>query len=206
MPRKLIIQDVSDYIGRWQVYGEDDHLDVITLRVKSKDDLIGQLNALIKQGMTFDRVVFRTHGDTGQISLGNDYIYSGGWAALANKVNFPALLVGRTKVIFDSCATMDGKDGKWFLWRAGQHMLRGGGGSVSGWTSWGLAIPGWVTRFGGHTLHLPNYNNFKTLHFNPGGVLVSPVPLGPPDGKPTNPNDVWGDKGRYQKPNVGNKI
>jgi hypothetical protein len=40
-----------------------------------------------------------------------------------------------------------------------------------------------------------------TFYFKPGGVLVLPVAAGP-----SNDDDVWGDKGKYQKPNIGNKI
>ena len=83
--------------------------------------------------------------------------------------------------------------------RAGQYLLRAGGGSTSAWASWGFAVPGIIPFIGGHTVHTPNYENLKTLYFKPGGVLVSPVAAGPND-------DVWGDKGKYQKPNIGNRI
>jgi hypothetical protein len=201
VPKKLIINDTSDYIGRWQLFSWSNDSDVITLPVGSSREFIDGLNGLIRQGMVFDRVLFRTHGDNGCIWLGNDPIYSWGWDSLAGEINFPALFPGPTKVYFDSCDTAKGRTGTFFLMRAGQYLLRAGGGSTSAWASWGLAVPGRVPFFGGHTIHIPNSENLKTLYFNPGGVLVSPVAAGP-----SNAADVWGDKGKYQKPNIGNKI
>jgi hypothetical protein len=91
MPKKLIVQDTSDYIGRWQASGGSDEHNAIMLRVESEKDLVDGLNGLIKQGMKFDTVLFRTHGDTGQISFGDDYVYDWYWPRLADKINFPAI-------------------------------------------------------------------------------------------------------------------
>jgi hypothetical protein len=181
MPKKLIINDTSDYIGRWQLFSWSNDSDVITLPVGSSREVIDGLNGLIRQRMVFDRVLFRTHGDNGMIWFGNDQIFSWGWEGLATKINFPALFPFRTKIVFDSCDTAKGSGGIPFLTRAGQYLLRAGGGSTSAWASWGLAVPGRVPFFGGHTIHFPNYENLTTLYFGPGGVLDKRRPLGDED-------------------------
>lgn len=200
MPKKLIINDNSDYVNRWQAFtwfGDDD---VITLSLGSVDEFIDALNGFISQRMVFDKLLFRTHGHTGEIWLGANQIFSFDWDRLAEKINFRALFPGSTKVVFDSCDTAEGEMGTKFLVKAGENLLRGGGGSTMGWASWGLAIPGIIPFIGGHTIHAPNYENLKTFYFKPGGIRVPPMPAVPYNG------DVWGDNGKYQKPNIGNKI
>ena len=173
MPKKLIINDNSDYVNRWQAFRWFSDSDVITLSIGSRKEFIDGLNGLIRQHMVFDRVLFRTHGyHTGIIWFGDDPIGAGGWLSLAGEINFPALFPGSTKIYFDACETADGEAGTKFLTIAGQTLLRAGGGSTSGWTSWGLAIPGVIPFIGGHTIHSPSYENLKTFYFNPGGVLV----------------------------------
>jgi hypothetical protein len=204
VPKKLIIIDNSDYIGRLQALGSSRDSDIITLSLGSREEFVVRLNGLIRQRMVFDRVVFRTHGyHTGIIWFGDNRIGAGSWPFLAHDINFPALFPGPTKIYFDACETADGEEGTKFLTSAGQALLRAGGGSTSGWTSSGLAVPGFIPVIGGHTIHSPNYENLKTLYFKPGGVLEESTPV---VAGPSNDDGVWGDKGRYQKPNIGNKI
>lgn len=200
MPNKLIINDNSDYVNRWQEFRWFSSSDVITLSIGSLKELIDGLTGLIQKRMVFDKVVFRTHGNIGQMWLGGDQIYAGDWLNLASQINFPALFPGRTIVYFDACDLVAGETGTNFLIKAGQALLRGGGGSISGWTSLGFAVPGIIPFIGGHTIHYPDYDNLKTFYFKSGGGLVIPETAGP------NLDDVWGDKGKDQKPNIGNKI
>jgi hypothetical protein len=182
MPKKLIVNDNSDYVNRWQAFRWFSDSDVITLSIGSRKEFIDGLNGLIKQRMVFDRVVFRTHGDTGIIWFGDDRIGAGGWLSLAGEINFLALFPGPTKIYFDACDTAEGEEGTKFLTIAGQTLLRAGGGSTSGWTSLGLAVPGIIPFIGGHTIHSPDHENLKTFHFKPGGVLVPRrKPLGDED-------------------------
>ncbi|MBR0775057.1 hypothetical protein JQ625_09445 [Bradyrhizobium diazoefficiens] len=202
MPKKLVVVDNSDYVNRWQAFSWFSDSNVVTVSIGSRSQFITAMTQLVAQGAVFDKVVFRTHGyHTGIIWFGNDRIGAGGWLSLAGEINFPALFPGPTKVYFDACETADGEEGDKFLTKAGQTLLRAGGGSTSGWTSSGLALPGFIPIVGGHTIHSPNYDNLKTFYFRSGGVLWSP----PAEAAPSNA-DVWGENGKPQKPNIGNKI
>jgi|SRR6266576_655388 hypothetical protein len=172
MPKKLIVNDNSDYVNRWQAFRWFSDSDVITLSIGSTQEFIDGLNGLIRQHMVFDRVLFRTHGwHTGIIWFGDNSIGAGDWPNLASKINFTALFPGTTKIYFDACETADAEAGDKFLTSAGQTLLRAGGGSTSGWSSWGFSVPGIIPFIGGHTMHIPNDNNLKTFHFKPGGIL-----------------------------------
>ncbi len=200
MQKKLVVIDDSDYVNRWQAFSWFSSSDVITLLIGSIQELIDELIGFVNKRMVFDRVVFRTHGDTGVMWLGDDQIHSWDWSPLADKIKFSSLFPGPTKIYFDGCDLAKGETGTNFLTKAGQTLLRGGGGSTLGWTSLGFAVPGIIPFIGGHTVHTPNYENLKILYFKSGGLLVSVTAA------PSNDVDVWGDKGKYQKPNIGNKI
>ena len=58
MPNKLIINDNSDYVNRWQEFRWFSSSDVITLSIGSLKELIDGLTGLIQKRMVFDRVVF----------------------------------------------------------------------------------------------------------------------------------------------------
>jgi len=198
VPKKLIVNDNSDYVNRWQAFKWFSDGDVITVSLGSRKEFIAALNGLIKQGLVFDRVAFRTHGDNGSIWFGDDSVGPWGWVSLADEIKFPTLFPGPTKVYFDSCDTAVGEPGTKFLIKAGEMLLKAGGGSTSAWASRGLAIPGVVPFIGGHTIHTPNYDNLKTFYFKPGGILFEP-PAPPPS------NDIW--NGTANAPgNIGNKI
>src|ERR1700682_4824157 len=170
MPKKLIIIDTSDYIGRLQALGLSRDSDIIILSLGSRQEFIDELNGLIRPRMVFDSVVFRTHGYTGVIWFGAKKIYDTSWLSLAVEINFAALFPGPTKIYFDACDTAEGEEGTKFLTKAGQTLLRAGGGSTSGWTSLGFAVPGFIPFIGGHTIHTDS-EDLKTFHFKPGGIL-----------------------------------
>jgi hypothetical protein len=207
MPKKLYIFDKNSLYDRMQSRGRfSSEKDVVTLPTESRKDLIVKLNELIKKREVFDRVLFQTHGGHGAIWFDMP-IGPWGWVSLADEVNFKALFPGRTKIYFDGCVVAAGDEGTDFLIKAGQSMLKAGGGWTLGWTGSGFAMPGFVPLWGGHTVRLTT-SGLKTIYFMPGGLAMPPS-VGPPiDGSLAAPSSggVFGDEGPHVKPNIGNKI
>jgi hypothetical protein len=173
MQYKLEIIDTSDYIGRWQARRIFPHLSdilVTTVEIESKQEFIDKLNEFIADGTQFERLVFRTHGNTGRIYLGKNGIWPTDWHLLAGQINFSALFPGETKVYFDGCLAAEGEVGDQFLTKAGENLLRAGGGSTSGWETLGWGAPGVIPFIGGHTVRLPTDDSLKTFYFKPGGI------------------------------------
>ncbi|HVI84945.1 MAG TPA: hypothetical protein VNA86_06500, partial [bacterium] len=90
-----------------------------------------------------------------------DPIYSFDWMDPDKfpKGKYDKLFPTYARIYFDGCDVADGQRGVRFLRAAGRVFLKGMGGEVMGWNSFGLGIPGWVPFIGGHTVH-------------PGGHLV----------------------------------
>jgi hypothetical protein len=173
--RKLYIYDRTSSLDQSQADGRftrgvSRNGDIHTLPVSTEKELIEALDDLVRRNVTFDRVLFQTHGRPGGIWIDRDLItglgllndFSRGYWNL-----FPSPL---TKVYFDGCNVADGDAGWSFLIAAGTCFLRRAGGYVLGWTSLGTAMPGWLPFVGGHTVHF--YGSLRAVQFAPGGLLM----------------------------------
>jgi hypothetical protein len=133
--------------------------------------MIAALTRFVNEGTTFDRALLQSHGDTGTMWLGNDAIHSWDFAKMGieHPDFFDRLFNADAWVYFDGCDVADGESGEKFLRAAGKLFLKRKGGRVTGWTSGGLGIPGWVPFIGGHTVHPAG--NLVTVRFGPGDTV-----------------------------------
>ena len=173
---KLYIYDKTDWQDRMQAAGRfsgDD--DVMTIPIESGlSELKKQFQILAHNGQVFfDRVVMQTHGSPGRVWFGNDGINYKTWES--DFTGFDSIFPNFTRLYFDGCNVAEGGDGTEFLRAAGYVFLKRGGGDVFGWTTLGMAVPGHIPIFGGHTLHWSNpfsgggSSTFKRLRFFRGG-------------------------------------
>lgn len=133
------------------------------------------LDRLVKEGRTFNKVIWQTHGDGGRIGFTRDLVPTGNATLDAFRKQYPGMLGNPdvqmdliqyidfmnpkmlqagyeklfpmpTKMYFDGCNVADTDEGWKFLEKAGGLFLHGGG-QVIGWTSKGINL--WA----GHTVH-----------------------------------------------------
>ena len=97
--------------------------------------LKNQLDKLVSDRKTFERVMFYTHGNTGKIFFGDDDINVSNLADL-QKYNVLFPFFGR--MYFAGCNVADGEDGWRFLEAAGRVFFPTRGGVTFGWTSKGF--------------------------------------------------------------------
>ena len=176
MPKKLYIYDDSSFYDRWQADGRfsSDDADICTLPASSMSDVIQGLDRFLSKGMVFHRMLFQTHGDSGVIWFDNDYIEPDNWRKSFARGGYDKLFPTYARIYFDGCDVADGDKGVEFLRAAGRVFLKGMGGEVTGWTSFGLGLPGWIPFIGGHTVHPSGH--IVTIRFAPGdteGTLES---------------------------------
>jgi len=125
------------------------------------------LNDLIESGKIFERAVFTTHGQAGQINFNHQGINAHVLYKLINAYRFDRLFpVKNARMYFDGCNVADGDDGWSFLEAAARTFFRSWGGNVFGWTSKGLGMPSVIPFIGGHTEHL--WGNIR-------GVIITPA-------------------------------
>jgi hypothetical protein len=170
MPRKLYVYDKTDYLDRWQSSGRfsrrDD--DVRILPVSSVQDLLDGLDRFLSAGLVFDRMLVQTHGNSGRILFGNQNVWDITWRDEFGNRGYDRLFPTFARIYFDGCNVAKGGDGVEFLRAAGRVFLKGMGGEVVGWTSFGLGLPGWIPFIGGHTIHPAGY--IVRVRFAPGDL------------------------------------
>ena len=171
---KLYIYDGASEIDRSQADGRFSAGSVQTLACGSAQELKAGLTGLIAQSKTFKRVVFQTHGGPGRIRFGSDRITAD--VLRKDFTGFGRLFPSRAKLYFDGCNVADEEAGWEFLSAAGKAFLQSQGGIAMGYTSLGIGMPGWMPRFGGHTIHL--WGNLRFIEFGPRGVETSRFPSG----------------------------
>lgn len=122
-----------------------------TLRDVGKNDLAlnidyghaqlrGEMLSLIEQGAQFKRCLFSTHGNSGFIVFGREWIDTVTWYQEFYPRAFDRLFpFPNTKLLFNGCNIADGTEGWKFLEAAARSLLRIGGGTAIGWTSKGFA-------------------------------------------------------------------
>jgi hypothetical protein len=175
MASKLYVYDSSSDIDRNQEkvrFSKQEGL--VTLGVGSRAELLRGLDGLVANGNTFTRVLFQTHGHSGGIWFGDDFITSYAFATPDFLGKYERLFPNRTKMYFDGCNVAAGDDGWNFLAESGRVLLRLGGGITMGYTSLGIAMPSFVPFISGHTVHLTG--NLRAIQFGAGGVESSRFP------------------------------
>ena len=172
MPRKLYVYDGESWQDRMQAGGRFSASDpnLVTLRVSSKQDLIAQLDELVRRREKFERGLFQTHGRGGGIFVNNDYLSGQGLINDFKPRGYSGLFGMHARLYFDGCNVAQGDAGWEFLIDAGLTFLGNSGGIVFGWTSLGSAMPGWLPFYGGHTIHF--YGDLRRVEFAPGGLMI----------------------------------
>src|SRR5262249_52820421 len=143
-PTKLYIFDSTSEADVAQADGRFDDNDVLGFGVPSKEVLIGVLNGLVARRLTFNRVLFQTHGAPGCIKFNGMSIYD-----ITLRDNFTAgryhtLFPNYTRFYFDGCNVAEGTLGSEFFLKVGEIFLKLGGGEVFGYTSPGYGMSGWI--------------------------------------------------------------
>jgi hypothetical protein len=167
---KLYIYDTSSSIDRRQAAGRfSGSSKVTTIGAGSVAELHTKLGECLAQQLSFNRVLFQTHGNSGMIFFNHVAITADTLRSAFG--GYRQLFPGRTKMYFDGCNVADGAAGWTFLAAAGEVFLKNGGGITMGYTSLGSGLPGWVPVIGGHTLHL--WGDLRFIDFTAGAVEAS---------------------------------
>jgi Domain of unknown function (DUF4347) len=166
--KKLYIYDNDSSLDRSQARGRFGASEVLELPISGGiADLKTQLDKLLSSKQTFTHVLFQTHGGPGRIRFGDDRLNA---AILKSQfAEYSSLFPTWTSIHFDGCNVAQDGEGTDFLLAAGHVFLKFGGGETFAWVNRGTAVPGWVPKFGGHTIHLGGANNLKRIRFFPGG-------------------------------------
>jgi hypothetical protein len=172
--------DITQAIGR---FGWPSDLvrnpEITMMPVGSKQAALDGLDRLVAKQMIFNRLLVQTHGNSGLIAFGEDHIFDITWDDFRGK-GYDTLFPSYSRIYFDGCNVAEGTEGVKFLRAAGSVFLKGMGGEVTGWTSFGLGLPGIVPFIGGHTIH-PSGHLVKVT-FAPGdaeGTLEPQLELSP---------------------------
>jgi len=170
MASKLYIYDSSSEIDRKQAVGRfSGDSKVVTLAASSVAELHKMLASFVATKRTFQRVLFQTHGNSGEIFFNHKPISASNLRT--DFAGYHQLFPNRTKVYFDGCNVAEGKKGWDFLAVAGEAFLQNQGGITMGYTSLGGGMPGWIPLIGGHTVHL--WGDVKFIEFGSGAVELS---------------------------------
>lgn len=109
--------------------------------------LVEHLDAIVKSGWHFNRVLFETHGGPGVIGFGKEDI-DARWLRSLNGRGYEAICEANTRLYFNGCNVAEGDDGWDFLRAAAEVFLIANGGIAFGHTSSGFANP-----LDGHVVH-----------------------------------------------------
>jgi hypothetical protein len=154
------------------------------------EPLFAALDALVKQGRTFRRCLWQTHGEAGKIFFATKKPPSGDFTSLtdiAKRVDsyfnsqqgitaltftssnrwvdggYHRLFPEQTRMYFDGCNVAEGDEGWKFLEAAGKRFLHGGGVAF-GWDSFGIQL--WK----GRTIHA--WGDARGVFFGPRGQIL----------------------------------
>jgi hypothetical protein len=183
---RLYIHDDEDRHSR---HDEDDgiaglirQMNTVRLPVKNLADLQSGLAQLVKDGKTFRRVLWMTHGFPGGISFGQDSLDSNTLPNFAGN-GYEKLFPKTTKMYFSGCNVAGDvecngacnpatRDIGWkFLENVGSAFLQAGGYTM-GWTSLGH---GWNSKIirsliSSHSLHFSG--DVRIVTFGSGGKIL----------------------------------
>lgn len=176
MAKKLYIYDSTSTLDRAQAlcrFGKSS--DIVILPVASANQLAAELTKLKSSGVTFDRMLIQTHGNSGMIFFNHQALTATGLLVQFSGKGYDVLFPTYTRIYFDGCNVAEGDDGKNFLTTAGTIFLQNGGGEVFAYGSLGTAMPSWVPFIGGHTVHFNA--GLVTIQFSPGGKVFTPPPM-----------------------------
>lgn len=176
MAKKLYIYDSTSTLDRAQAicrFGKSS--DIVTLPVASSNQLEAELTKLKRAGLTFDRMLIQTHGNSGMIFFNHQALTATGLRAQFAGKGYDVLFPTYTRIYFDGCNVAEGDSGKNFLATSGSIFLRSGGGEVFAYESLGTAMPSWVPFIAGHTVHFNA--GFVSIQFSPGGTVFTPPPV-----------------------------
>jgi hypothetical protein len=171
MPGKLYIYDNSSGADRLQAAGRMSGTQAVTRPVASVEDLHATLAALVTSNSTFSRVVFQTHAASGMIFFNHQAINAAVLRSAFAGRGYERIFPNRAKLYFDGCSVADGNAGWDFLDAVGEIFLRNGGGVAMGWTSAGIAMPGFLPWIGGNTVH--PWGSYRFIDFAPGPITRS---------------------------------
>jgi len=171
----LSINDGSSLRNR--VLGRAKSDDSYTISVQEgKWGLKAKLIELIEQGMQFRNCIFTTHGNSGVIFLGDEYIDAYTWYTEFYNYPFYRLFpFANTKLYFAGCDVADEEWGWKFLEAAARSLLRTAGGVASAWTSLGFGSPisGHVRHLWGDTRQVMISQGGDTLRFYENWELIT---------------------------------
>ncbi len=174
MLQKLYIYDSSTEEDREQADRRFDDDEVWKVGVPSKEALLAELDQLLKKGVMFNRVLFQTHGASGNIEFNGRTIWDSTLKRDFAGRNYHKLFPFYTRIYFDGCNVAADPFGTQLLDAAGEVFLRLGGGEVFGWTSYGYGITWRIPFIGGHTIHFSG--GVRKVFFGRGGVKLPPPP------------------------------
>jgi hypothetical protein len=140
----------------------------VKVPVRDVDGLRRALGQLAREGKTFRRVLWYTHGSPGSISFGDDSLTI---ASLNRLRGYEALFPQPTKMYFSGCNVAEGDIGWLFLVMAGQVFLRGGGYTMA-WTSTGHGYNNAALRWliSSHSVHFTG--DVRIVTFKSGGSVL----------------------------------
>ena len=135
--RLLRIIDVTQWQRR--LFLGEGNEDTYTVKVdRGIVELMSKLRWMLDEGMTFQNAVFRTHGCSGAIWFGEDYINAEKWYTLFHYCRYERLFPFKDgKLYFEGCNVAEGAEG-WRFLEAAARSLRSGGVAI-GWTSLGYS-------------------------------------------------------------------
>ncbi len=159
--RLLSINDAMSWRARRLLRGEGE--DTYTVNV---DEGIGGLRSklswMMREGMTFQNAIFTTHGWSGGIVFGREYIIAETWYDLFHRRGYERLFPFKdTRLYFAGCNVADSEQGWRFLEAAARTFLATSGGVAIGCTSLGFRSP-----FSGHSIHF--WGDTRQVTFIPG--------------------------------------
>lgn len=134
----------------------------VTVPVSHVQDVVGYLSDLERTGVRVSFMDFHVHGGPGEISIGNEAIFS--WRRTFGGRGLESLFSPGARIEFHGCNVADGADGEAFLADCAWTMLRYNGGSAMGGAAYQLAYPGAAVPL--------NPGREVTAEIDPGGHVV----------------------------------
>ena len=125
------------------------------------------LDQLVRDGRSYSRALFETHGNSGSITFNGERIDGETWRNYYSGRRYESIfsLWGPSRIYFNGCNIADDPLGWDFLDAAGSVFLKRGGGVVFAQTDVGR-----VNFFTGHVIHFNDSTKYSV--WLPGGVFL----------------------------------
>lgn len=127
--------------------------------------LAGRMAGLVQNGSTFRKCIVTTHGAPGVLKFGTDELTTYGLYSQFYSRGFHRIFPTEASLYFAGCEVASGNTGWKFLSAAARCFLRGGGGTVTAWTSDGYKIP-----FKNAPVHMTG--DVRMVWISPGGEYL----------------------------------